>query len=212
MDSSAIERGKKVAHERLSARTDLAGSSCNWTTVALKSEIETLELINSSRERELYILKQQLIESNKLLKTARKHIEEMKDSSQRVSGGSSSEANENAWTNNQLPCPKGSFPSNTLLDSFSSCNPTTLRHVCNHLERVLGVSDVNQVGKALDRLAAAETKYMELVKAVCIRDRVDMNRVSHPQIVKSLKTGEPIPSIGIKDEVQKPRGVAWTFQ
>jgi hypothetical protein len=211
MDSSAVERGKKVAHERLSARVDPVGSSGNWTTVALKSEIETLELINSSRDQELHILKQQLIESNKLLKTARKHIEEMKDS-QKASGRSSSGANENAWTINQLPCPKGSFPSNTLLDSFSSCNPTTLRHVCNHLERVLGIADVNQVGKALDRLAAAETKYMELVKAVCIRDRVDMNRVSHPQIVKSLKTGEPIPSMNFKDEVQKPRGVAWTFQ
>lgn len=211
MDSSAVERGKRVALERLGARSDSFGSSGNWTAVALKSEIETLELINSSREQELNILKQQLIESNKLLKTARKHIEEMKDS-QKASARSASGSNENAWASNQLACPKGSFPNNTLLDSFSNANPTTLRHVCNHLERVLGVSDINQVGKALDRLAAAETKYTELVKAVCIRDRVDMNRVSHPQIVKSLKTGEPIPNISMKDEVQKPRGVAWTFQ
>ena len=165
---AAIERGRRIVEERLKSAHELPSS---WTEKALRSEIETLELITVAKDQELAILRQQLIESNKLLKEARLHLEKENEDS----------------------------------------NPNASKHVFAHLQRTLGVSDTVQVGKAVDRLLAVETKYLELVKAVCIRDRVDISRVSHKQVLKSIQTGESLGSQDLKDQVKKPTGVAWTF-
>jgi hypothetical protein len=161
---AAIERGRRIVQERLKSTNDIPSS---WTEKALRSEIETLELIAVAKDQELAILRQQLVESNKLLKEARLHLDK-----------------ENQHFN---------------------------QNVSKHVQRTLGVSDSAQVGKAVDRLVSIETKYLELVKAVCIRDRVDISKVSHKQILKSIETGESLQSQELKDEVKKPTAVAWTF-
>ena len=136
-----------------------------WTEKALRSEIEALELICAAKETELRILRNQLVESHKLLKQARS---EMNDE-------------------NRIP--------ENRRDS--------------HLERLLGTSDPQTMRKRIDKLVATETKYLELVKTVCIRDRVDMTQISHAQLVRSLRNGEPLSTV--KDEIHRPSGVAWTF-
>ena len=166
--------------------------------MALKSEIETLTAINQVKEKELVLLRRQLAESQKLLKLTNLHF---------TSTPSVAEAIPNLASTRPEPLPS---PSSKLIESFSSAAPQALHSVFAHLERVLGVKDIRQLTRAIDQLTVGERKYSEVVKTVCMKERVNMNQVSHAQLLAFLSRDEPLVS-AVSDQVNKRAGVAWTF-
>jgi hypothetical protein len=183
----AAERGRRLVQQRLGQAVlpPPSASFSNFAQTALKSEIETLELILSAKETELNLLRQQLIESNELLKSAQRLISERETSDTK----------------------KG----DSLFDSVSNCPANKQKLIFSYLEKSLGVSDIEDLAKAIDKLAVSEAKYTEVVKAICIRDRLDMTKVSHQEIVQSLRSGEPVRQLSTSQEIYSRKGVAWTF-
>jgi hypothetical protein len=210
-DESAADRGRRVARERLksvgpfyaplSPSADIpssfskqsSGAITNWTVVSLKSEVETLSCINEAKEKELQLLKNQLIESNRLLISLSSKFPESEANAADVKKLVSNRA-------------KGGP---LLLESFSNASPLTLSHVLGQMERLLGVKDIDHVEKALVKLASFETRYEELVRACCVLFRTIPKEASHNQLVRQLLAAKA-PDIR-KDEVKKKSGVAWTF-
>jgi hypothetical protein len=209
MPEGAAERGRRIAQERLTKARETAApdhsgfaGSTNWAAVALKSEVETLSAINQVKEKELVLLRKQLAESQQLLKLARDQI------GLHVTPSSAPQTNLRTMQDGIV---SSSAPnSGRLIESFSNAAPTVLHSVFSHLERVLGTKDIRQVPRAVDRLAAAEARYFEVVKTVCVRERVNIDQVSHSQLLKHLASGDPLAS-SVSGEISKKSGVAWTF-
>jgi hypothetical protein len=190
VEAASAERGRRVAEERL-GRTVALPQVMNWEATALRSEIVTFESIISVKDKELALLRQKLVESNKLLESARKQINAL---------------DRPGREENEEPLVDGS----SLLESFQQTSKSKQRSILNRLERVLEAKTLDQLSRSVDRLISTETKYSELVKAICIRDRVDINKVTHNEILRSIRSGDSLePSI--KDEIKKRSGLAWTW-
>lgn len=202
-EETAAERGRRVAEARkrlvklksdgpfvapLSPRADpyipFPSAISNWTVVSLRSEIETLQCINEAKEREIQLLKNQMARS--------------------VKNALIGENDEGRF----VPCKRSSF----LVESFSKASPSTLNRVLGHIERTLEVREIDQVEKAMNKLASFETKYEELVRACCVLFRTTPKDSSHNQLVRMLLSGRtPDPDAIDKVEVKRKAGVAWTF-
>lgn len=178
----AAERGPRLVQQRLGHLP--LPSTTNYTTIALKSQIESLELVLSAKETELNLLRQQLIESNELLKSAQKLISEREETTEET-------------------C--------SLMESVLRCPSSRQRMIFTHLEKILQVTNIDQLAKAVEKLSEAESKYADVVKALCVRDRVDITKVSHEEIVRSLRTGEPLKPAWTGEQIHSRKGVAWTF-
>ena len=190
VEAASAERGRRVVEERI-GRTVTLPQVMNWEALALRSEIETFESIISVKDKELALLRQKLVESNKLLESARKQINAL---------------DRPGREENEEPLVDGS----SLLESFQQTSKSKQRSILNRLERVLEAKTVDQLSRSVDRLISTETKYSELVKAICIRDRVDINKVTHNEILRSIRSGDSLEPSS-KDEIIKRSGLAWTW-
>jgi hypothetical protein len=191
VEAASADRGRRVAEERL-GRSALP-QIMNWEVQTLKSEIQTYESVLSVKDKELALLRQKLVESNKLLDSARKHINALEQS--RKSPGMVDDF---------------SLEGSSLLESFQNSSVTKQKSILGHLEKVLKIKSLDQLNRAVDKLVATETKYSELVKAVCVRDCVDINKISHGEILRSIRSGDSLKPSG-KDEIKKRSGLAWTW-
>ena len=198
VENDPASRGRELVQRRL-GQSIAPPQSGTWEVTALRSEIETLESILSVKDKELALLRQQLVDSNKFLKTARHTIS---DFSRPPEEGMLQESDEL------------SSATTTLLESFQHSSLVKRKSILSHIERVLGVRSLEELSRSVDKLVATETKYMELVKAVCVRDRVDINKVSHNEILRTIRLGEALDNTATQNEIKKKAGMActWTGQ
>ena len=222
---SAAERGRRVVEARLRASSQsnpmgrsheiltpvtapvTTGSVTNWTVVSLKSEVETLHCINAAKEKELLLLKHQLVESNRLIRESRDEKSRMQNGPQSTESATDPPTRKPVLTSSR----RGDH---LLLQSFSEATAVTLNHVLGTVERTLHVKDIHQLPKAVERLVAVDGKYTELVKAVSCMLKISVADANHGQLVRLLlgiprRDGSPG---RVRDEIKTKAGIAWTFQ
>jgi hypothetical protein len=195
----ALDRGRQIVRNRL-GKVPTLGPSQGAIVTALRSEIETLELLIASKDTELALLRQELVESNK---------QKAFNKAERLSGMTDENKPSFAMNLRGMDSPKDSLGV-TLVESIENTSKRRRDEIFAHIEKVLQVNKIEQMNKAIEKLISVETKYSELVRAVCIRDRVDINKVSHQDMVRSLRSGEPLKS-STQKEIQTKSGIAWTF-
>jgi hypothetical protein len=201
---SAIERGRRVAHQRLSSQDEVANESfiiepvtpetSHFCVKALESEIDTLHCILRSKEKEMEVLRTQLSESNKIIEKTRDIIE-------------------------NLPLekkPTHAPGSTSLLKSFSDASVASLQRVCGAIESRTRATDIHSLEKRIDELVDFETKYNQIYRASCLYLRLRPGDVSHSALVHLLKSQGKQTIVDnqavLKDATKKPSGISWTFR
>ena len=181
-----------------------------WTVATLRSEIETLETICSAKDKEILLLKYQLLQSNKL-------IEESRDQLKRICEGfdGSDFLRPNHTIRGKI-VPSSRGKDCTLLESFANASSVTLNNVLGYLQKTLNVTDIHNLPKEFEKSMKYEIKYTELLHGVCRLLDVRTSQVHHRDVLRMLdamtKRQIDIESEnGLKNEVRGKNGVAWTF-
>jgi hypothetical protein len=225
-EPTIIQRGKRVVEERLrqsierrnaedirksSSPSDDSHSSSHWTVVTLQSEIKTLESVCYAREKEILLLKYQLLQSNKLIEESQNQLRELAQAIDHE--GIPDSLNRKTMINHRNIRGKDC----RLLESFASASSVTLNNVVGHLEKTLNVTDIHNLPKAIEKSMKFEIKYLEILKAVCGLLDVKPVEVHHRDLLRMLQSMtkrqvELESEQGLKDEIRGRQGVAWTFR
>jgi hypothetical protein len=209
---SAVDRGRRVALERLSRegieaitpvnapsspQKDTGLISQENAKKSLLSEIDTLKCIIDVKDKEIAILRLQLSESNRIIEKTRDVIQ--------------AESMMKSETENQ-PSQVGK-----LLHSFSDASSGTLRRVLSAVQNSTNVDAILELPKKIQQLADTQKKYHQLYKASCVYLRLRPGDISHSGLVEHLgKQGRATIHTGdgevLKQAVRKNSGIAWTFK
>ena len=207
---SAVERGRRVAELRLSKEVDdvsprhpdesfiepvTPDNFPDHIKTALESEIKTLQCILRAKERELEVLRSQLVESNRIIERTREMI-----------------------TNENFSQPSQNSSSAKLLNSFSEASVGSLQRVLGAIESRTQASDLFTLQKRVEELADFESKYDQVYRAACLYLRLRPGDLSHSALVHLLKSQgkqtivDETDHVVLKDATKKPAGISWTFR
>ena len=189
MSESASERGRRVAELRLRSSTSVEPlTPTSWSIKSLRSEIDTLNCINNSKDQEIQLLRKQLAETTKVIEKTKKQISILQNELCGLTGTknlSDAVVELRGWKKGYNVT---TVAPTVLLESFSQAPSHTLQRVLGSVEKSLGVSDVYSLPKAVERMASFERNYEELFHASCQYLRVQPEDMSHASVLHVLRT------------------------
>ena len=203
---SVIDRGRRVALARFSREGPIAVKSIpptsSWCNHSLRSEIDALKCIIDAKDREIELLRMQLIESNRVIEKTREVLVQHPPRQEPLE--------------QEPPVIQNQTSENSLLTSFSDASSGTLRRICSAIQDASGSTTVHDLVSRIKDLCDKEKKYDEIYNSACLYMRFRPGDVSHSSIVKLLQNQGRADLVAdgemLKQAVKKNSGISWTFK
>ncbi len=181
----------------------------SWEVYALKSEIESLECVVEAKEAELALMRKQLVDTNKVLErvAAAHDLEKRRTKHPPTDTEEQTDHHRLEVSNYSVPSRVKNEPNpsrtSRLLESFASCSMEKLESMFGELERVLRVTNLDELRSCIGLLKKREKQYSELFEGLCDHMRLRSHEETHASLMHRL---QPLP---VRNSNQN--GIAWSL-